>query len=585
MQHVSEKWLKRLNIIYLSYSFFLIACYLFFAIKQDKPIITPPHFWGISISSGLLTLTAIIYRFTLFKPVRRKNTWLAYTVIYLLVNVANASMTEVTDLASSQIVLSLITSVFVVMSVSLGPIAGISVVGIIGVITSMIVAGTTTPTALGVNGDIVVFVVRATLIFLGIYLLRNSYVSTDDSKSGYIDKYFTSNKVVGLLTNSISDGVLILDKNQVIKTVNPAVLTILNQSADDIADLNYRSVLELKHLNGSKLTEEDDPVLKALRLGKSINQELLLQNKKQTDFMLDITVSVISDEFTHEVYGTVIIMRDISNKKREESARSDFISTASHEMRTPVAAIEGYIELALNEKVSTIDANARKYLEKANFSAQHLSRLFQDLLVTAKAEDGRINNNPTMTEISKLLEQQAEMSSMAAKQKGLNFEFAVSSSDKSNKKSNGPLIRPLYYAMVDPDRIREVVSNLVDNAIKYTQTGKITLGVTGNEDVVQFFIKDTGVGMSQEDTKHLFQKFYRVDNSDTRTTGGTGLGLFISKEIIKLYKGQIWVESERGVGTTFYVNIPRMTASEVESNTVLQKNNQLGQVGENNSGK
>lgn len=186
-----------------------------------------------------------------------------------------------------------------------------------------------------------------------------------------------------------------------------------------------------------------------------------------------------------------------------------------------------------------------------------------------------------MTEIGELLEQQAEMSSMVAKQKGLAFDFAVSSGEKANKKNNSPTIKPLYYAMVDPDRIREVASNLIDNAIKYTQSGKVTLGVTGNKDVVQFFIKDTGIGIKSEEAKHLFQKFYRIDNSDTRTTGGTGLGLFICKEIVKLYQGQIWVESEIGKGTTFYVNIPRMASSQVEAE--LSKNT-MQELTKNNSG-
>lgn len=123
---------------------------------------------------------------------------------------------------------------------------------------------------------------------------------------------------------------------------------------------------------------------------------------------------------------------------------------------------------------------------------------------------------------------------------------------------NGKVIKPLYYSHVDPERIKEVITNLFDNAVKYTEVGKISIGLTGNNEIVQIFIKDTGAGIPASDIRHLFQKFYRVDNSATRTIGGTGLGLFICRKIIELYRGRIWVESELGKGSTFYINLPRL---------------------------
>jgi signal transduction histidine kinase len=119
-------------------------------------------------------------------------------------------------------------------------------------------------------------------------------------------------------------------------------------------------------------------------------------------------------------------------------------------------------------------------------------------------------------------------------------------------------IAPVYFAKVDPDRLQEVITNLFDNAVKYTEQGKITIGITGNTEVVQFSIKDTGNGIPKADIPHMFQKFYRVDNSSTRTIGGTGLGLFICRKIVELYGGKIWVESEEKVGSTFYINLPRL---------------------------
>jgi signal transduction histidine kinase len=104
-----------------------------------------------------------------------------------------------------------------------------------------------------------------------------------------------------------------------------------------------------------------------------------------------------------------------------------------------------------------------------------------------------------------------------------------------------------------------VITNLFDNAVKYTPEGKVSIGLTGNDQVVQCYVKDTGPGIPAADVPHLFQKFYRVDNSATRTIGGTGLGLFISRKIVELYSGRVWVESELGKGSTFYINLPRLS--------------------------
>ena len=116
-----------------------------------------------------------------------------------------------------------------------------------------------------------------------------------------------------------------------------------------------------------------------------------------------------------------------------------------------------------------------------------------------------------------------------------------------------------FYTYIDPDRLREVIGNLIDNAIKYTTEGGIAVDITSDEHNVTISVKDTGVGIPKEDISHLFQKFYRVDSSFTREVGGTGLGLYISRKIIEDSGGQVWVESELGKGSTFFVQIPRIS--------------------------
>jgi signal transduction histidine kinase len=172
----------------------------------------------------------------------------------------------------------------------------------------------------------------------------------------------------------------------------------------------------------------------------------------------------------------------------------------------------------------------------------------------------------------------------SAQKKNLSVEFLIGSNsviDASKPASLGgeKVVRPLYYTQADPDRLREVITNLFDNACKYTDQGKISLGLTGNDSVVQLYIRDTGAGIPPEDIPHLFQKFYRVDNSATRTIGGTGLGLFISRKIVELYQGRIWVESTIGKGSTFYINLPRLTTQKAEQLMTTEATAEVQSVG------
>ncbi len=267
-------------------------------------------------------------------------------------------------------------------------------------------------------------------------------------------------------------------------------------------------------------------------------------------------------DVTQKVSGAVGIFQDVSEERQEERQRAEFISTASHEMRTPVAAIEGYLALAMNDKVSKIDTKARDFLQKAHASTEHLGKLFQDLLTSAKAEDGRLSNHPQALEIGKYLEQLTQDLRFAAEKKGLGMEFVVGTGGGviDARDTNSKVVQPLYFVQVDPDRLREVITNLFDNAVKYTEAGKVSIGITGNNEIVQFYVRDTGPGIPAEDVAHLFEKFYRVDSSVTRTIGGTGLGLFICRKIVELYQGRIWVESEVGKGSTFFINLPRIDA-------------------------
>lgn len=366
-----------------------------------------------------------------------------------------------------------------------------------------------------------------------------------------------------IIVNAIEDGVVLLDKDGIIRSFNAGAASITGWTADEAMNLNYESVINIVNDKGEPYDQSANPFHRVFEEGVTIKDNvasLLTKTHKLT--AISLHVSPLLDAQKH-VFAAVGVIRDVTQERAEESQRAEFISTASHEMRTPVAAIEGYLSLALNSNVSTVDSRARDYLEKAHSSTQHLGKLFQDLLTSAKAEDGRLTSHPVVLEMGQYLQQLTEDLKFSAVKKGLATEFVVGASNFIDASAeSGKVVKPLYYVMADPDRLREVVTNIFDNAVKYTEQGKISIGLTGNNQVVQFYVRDTGPGIGAEDLPHLFQKFYRVDNSATRTIGGTGLGLFISRKIVELYHGRVWAESTVGEGTTFFINLPRLTTQQ-----------------------
>lgn len=387
-----------------------------------------------------------------------------------------------------------------------------------------------------------------------------------------------------IILNAIEDGVVLVDDQQVIRLFNPGATSITGWKREEAEGLDWRSVFKFVNTKGEPVDEAHTPFARAVATGQSVRDNTAnLTTKSDKVVAATFSVSPLLDA-SRQVTGLVGIFRDVSQERQEEAQRAEFISTASHEMRTPVAAIEGYLSLALNDKVATIDSRAKDYLEKAHASTQHLGQLFQDLLTSAKAEDGRLTNHPKVIEMGAYLQQLSNDLRFAAQKKNLFVEYLVGNSgviDASTpvQLGNDKVVRPLYYTQADPDRLREVITNLFDNACKYTEQGKISLGLTGNDSVVQLYVRDTGAGIPPEDISHLFQKFYRVDNSATRTIGGTGLGLFISRKIIELYQGRIWVESTLGKGSTFYINLPRLSTQRAEQLMATEATNEVQTVG------
>ncbi len=356
-----------------------------------------------------------------------------------------------------------------------------------------------------------------------------------------------------IVINAIGDGVLAVDGKGIIQLINPAAQQLLGWGKQDALLLNYKSILPLTDENNHELDKTQDPIQQVLNSNQEARGNKLTT---ATHAGKKVSISIVVSPIGAPGAGAIAVFRDVTKERAEEREQAEFISTASHEMRTPVASIEGYLGLALNPNTAQVDERARSFILKAHESAQHLGRLFQDLLDVSKSEDGRMTQQPKVIDIVQFTQTLTQGLAQKATDKNLRLVFKPTDGGAQRK------IMPVYFVNQDNDHIREIIDNLIENAIKYTPEGQVTVDVTGSEDSVVVSIADTGLGIPAEDIPHLFQKFYRVDNADRQSIGGTGLGLYLSRRLAESMQGRLWAESTYGKGSTFYLELPRVESQE-----------------------
>jgi len=385
--------------------------------------------------------------------------------------------------------------------------------------------------------------------------LKNIFSENSENKNSKN----ASNSFLGdgkAILDAVDDGVLAVDSKGNILAINPAAEQITGWNGSDAAGLVFNSVLKITNNEGGEMIEISNPVNRVLQTGENFTTRDLFI-KTQSGKIVPIFLAVNSIDSQNS--GVVVVFRNISKELKDNREQAEFISTASHEMRTPVASIEGYIGLALNPATATIDARAKSYLQKAHENTKHLGQLFQDLLDITKAEDGRLKNEPVVLDAIEFSRNIWEGLKPKAEAKGLNYIF-----EPDNHKTGEKTLTPVFFIHADRDHLHEILNNLFENAIKYTPSGMVSVNVMGDNNNVQISVKDSGIGIPAEDIPHLFQKFYRVDNSETREINGTGLGLFLSRKLTESIGGFLDVESEYKKGSTFTVKLPRITRENAE---------------------
>lgn len=507
--------------------------------------------WGAILAAVSFSVSFIVY---LFVP--EKYLFAASLGTYLLLAATTAALVFATgNLHSSFVSLWIAVAVFA----SVFGIWGMVPLFLAVIVDELYIISTTTPVPVA---ECIVLLAVGTAPLIASYIIFHVKAKKRDAEDSAFHELTNElnqvNSKAEVVIKAIDDGVIALDSKGTIELINPAAQRIIGWGTSDAVGLDYKSVLKLTDKDNHALTEANDPVGQVLATSKDIHtKEFYATTGGGRRILLSMVISPIGQVGE----GVIVVFRDITKEAAEEREQAEFISTASHEMRTPVASIEGYLGLALNPSTAQIDAKAREFIEKAHASAQHLGRLFQDLLDVSKADDGRLSNHPKVVDVVAYLADIVEGLRPKADEKGLRLYYKPMPAGEEETLADRT-ISPVFYANVDNDHLREVVANLVENAIKYTPEGDVVVDVTGDDDHVKISVQDSGIGIAREDIPHLFQKFYRVDNSATREIGGTGLGLYLCRRLAEVMGGRLWLDSEFGKGSTFYLELPRLDREE-----------------------
>ena len=331
------------------------------------------------------------------------------------------------------------------------------------------------------------------------------------------------------ILGSMVEGVAVVNAGERLVFANPGFAAILGLDVPPVAGSSLLEVVRQTELIGA--------VRRVLAGESRVEAEIVTGTLRQHYF-----AATVASVRAGENSGAVIVLHDITDLRKLERVRRDFVANVSHEFRTPLTAIQGFAETLIGGAIDD-PQNRGRFLAIILEHSRRLARLTEDLLRLSQMDAEQLELEIRAVSVPQFIESCYETSQRRAADKGLTLSLNV------------PTQLPDVAA--DNRRLQEVLQNLLDNAIQYTLPGgKIVLSAEARGDEVIFTVSDTGIGIPQADQPRIFERFYRVDVARSREAGGTGLGLSISKHLIEAHGGRIWVESEVGVGSKFHFAVP-----------------------------
>lgn len=344
------------------------------------------------------------------------------------------------------------------------------------------------------------------------------------------------------ILSSIGDGMIVTDKNGKIIIMSSQAEVMLGWRFDEIKDKDMIDFIPALDKDGILINKNQHPVYLAVSLGHKVtNSSYYYIRRNNTKFPVAITASpVILDG---EITGAILVFRDITREVDIDKAKTEFVSLASHQMRTPLSTIRWYIEMLISGDAGGLNDKQKEYLNVAYISTRRMIDLINSLLNVSRLELGTFSVEPEPTDLKKIA------------------DFAIKELEPQINRRRLILIRDyesnLSQINVDPKLMQIIFQNFISNAVKYTPAGgNISVGIEKKGEEILIKVSDTGYGIPRYQQDQIFTKLFRADNIKEKDPEGTGLGLYIVKSIIDNAGGKVWFESNENKGTTFYATIP-----------------------------
>jgi PAS domain S-box-containing protein len=342
------------------------------------------------------------------------------------------------------------------------------------------------------------------------------------------------------LINSMGEGLIILDPKGRISQVNAYATTALGFTKEELIGKWFPGVIVLVDQAGRELDPLRRPIIEALTEGKPISEYTNILCKDGTSIPVLITASPIIID--GKPAGSIEVFRDLTKERQLDLAKDDFVSIASHQLRTPATGVKAILSMLAGENFGSLNDKQAHYLEMANRSNDRQLRIIEDLLSVARADAGTMDLSLDYVDLVSLVREVAHEHQTDLVKHRQTLALSVP---------------PSAHVLADGPKLQMVIDNLIGNACKYTPSGgSIKVSVTQADTHVTLTVSDTGVGIEPDDIETIFMKFGRVDNVMSTPGGSTGLGLYLAKKIIELHNGDITVESVTGEGSSFHIVIP-----------------------------
>jgi PAS domain S-box-containing protein len=343
------------------------------------------------------------------------------------------------------------------------------------------------------------------------------------------------------LIKSMSDGIIVRDQSLKIIKINPALTELIGYSEEDLLGYEVPEVIPVRHLSGRPLLPREYTGARTIKSGKAASGTYNWTHKDGSILIVDVVTSPYMID--SQLAGTVTIVRDVSDRVAIDKAKTEFVSLAAHQLRTPLSSINWYLEMLKDDKAGQLTKNQQDYLSEIVTANQRMVALVNDLLNASRIDLGTFAIRPVPTDIEEVINSVLSELSNEITRKALHITTAFT----------GAIDR----YQIDPQLARIVFQNLIGNAVKYTpKGGSIDIYAILDYQKLLITIDDTGYGIPASQQDKVFNKLFRADNVVRRDTEGTGLGLYLVKAIVEKSGGTIDFVSKLNQGTTFTVIFP-----------------------------